>query len=104
MQSDFLKQVDNTLIPLFQTGVDGFQFIPTLMNIVVVVGVVTGLVYFFFSSAHSGVLGRASRVGIWVLMITFGASFGYTVMARISLLTKRVDDLIQLARNPLGPF
>jgi hypothetical protein len=34
-------------------------------------------------------------VGIWVLMAAFGASFGYTVMARISLLTGRMDFLYQ---------
>jgi hypothetical protein len=32
-------------------------------------------------------------VGIWVLMVAFGASFGYTVMARISLLIGRVEFL-----------
>jgi hypothetical protein len=102
LQSDFIAQVDNTIFPLLPSG--QFALIPFLTNVVVVIGVVSGLVYFFFSAAHTGVLGRTSRVGIWVLMITFGASFGYTVMARISLLTKRVDTLIELARHPLGPF
>ena len=34
-----------------------------------------------------------ARVGIWVLMLTFGAGFGYTVMARISLLAGRMTYL-----------
>ncbi|MFQ5500167.1 MAG: hypothetical protein ACE5FH_10905, partial [Candidatus Zixiibacteriota bacterium] len=60
---------------------------------VILIGVITGLVYFFFSKEHTGLFGSASRVGIWVLMITFGASFGYTVMGRISLLVGRLTFL-----------
>jgi len=32
-------------------------------------------------------------VGIWYLMITFGAAFGFTVMGRIALLAARVEFL-----------
>ena len=40
-------------------------------------------------------IGKAvSRVGIWFLMIAFGASFGYTVMGRLSLLIGRVQFLL----------
>lgn len=52
---------------------------------VLVVGLVASLVYFFFSIEHKGVVGRVARLGVWVLMIGFGASFGYTVQGRISL-------------------
>ena len=41
------------------------------------------------------IFGTASRVGIWVLMITFGASFGYTVMGRVSLLVGRLTYLFK---------
>jgi hypothetical protein len=61
---------------------------------VVVVGVITGLVYFFFSREHKGVFGGLAKTGVWFLMIAFGASFGYTVMARISLLIGRVYFLL----------
>ena len=60
----------------------------------VVLGTFCGLIYFFFSKEHKGVFGGAARVGIWFLMITFGASFGYTVMSRMSLLIGRMDYLI----------
>lgn len=101
VQSDFIKQIENT-IGLVQTT--PFDLMPILTAIVVVGGVIAGLVYFFFSAPHTGVVGGVSRVGIWVLMITFGASFGYTVMARISLLTGRLESLQTLIRNPGGPF
>ncbi len=35
-----------------------------------------------------------AKVGIWVLMITFGAAFGYTVMGRIALLAIRFEFLL----------
>src|SRR3972149_1763117 len=57
----------------------------------VLIGPRGGLAYFFFSSAHTGAHGFAARVGIWFIMIAFGASFGYPVMARVSLLIARVQ-------------
>ena len=59
-----------------------------------IVGVITGIIYFFFSKEHKGIFGGFAKIGIWFLMIAFGASFGYTVMARISLLIGRVYFLL----------
>lgn len=62
-----------------------------LSQLLIVIGVVTALIYFFFSKAHTGVFGGAAKLGIWTLMIGFGASFGFTVMARISLFINRMQ-------------
>jgi hypothetical protein len=71
---------------------------PTLAGIVaattVTVGTFCGLIYFFFSKEHRGWFGGMAQVGTWFLMITFGASFGYTVMSRMSLLLGRIDFLL----------
>jgi hypothetical protein len=61
----------------------------------VLLGLLTVLSYFFFSVPHKGIVGVGSRVGIWFLMVAFGASFGYTVMARVSLLISRVQFLLR---------
>ena len=66
-----------------------------LSQVIIFVGAVSALVYFFFSKAHTGVFGGVAKFGIWVLMIGFGASFGYTVMARISLFIQRIQDMHQ---------
>jgi len=63
-------------------------------RIVILIGTVTGLVYFYFSKEHKGLFGGVAKVGTWFLMITFGASFGYTVMSRMSLLLGRIDFLL----------
>ena len=70
-------------------------------NVLVLVGVICGLAYFFFSARHTGALGGLSRVGIWILMVGFGASFGYTVMSRISLLYGRMDFMVFDWAQPL---
>jgi hypothetical protein len=66
----------------------------SLTNILLVVGLLGTLSYFFFSMKHKGLLGGLARVGIVFLMVGFGASFGYTVMSRISLLIGRVGFLL----------
>lgn len=70
------------------------MLIEILSNLLVVIGVCAGVFYFFFSKKHTGALGVVSKVGIAFLMMSFGASFGYTVMGRISLAIGRFQDLL----------
>jgi hypothetical protein len=65
-----------------------------LWAIISLIGVVCTLVYFYFSKEHKGLLKPTARLGIIFIMIGFGASFGYTVMARVSLLIGRVQFLL----------
>ncbi len=89
-QSDLVTQVRATIQPLWING----DIVGTLSNWLIVFGVVVGILYFFFSKKHTGALGVAAKIGIWFLMISFGASFGYTVMGRISLAIGRFQDLL----------
>lgn len=61
----------------------------------VLIGSLAVIAYFYFTAPHNRVHRAASRVGIWFLMIAFGASFGYTVMARVSLLIARMQFLMR---------
>lgn len=81
-QSNAMRQMQNTILPL-----------TSFNNLVLIVGTVTGIIYFYFSKEHKGAFGGAARVGTYFLMVTFGASFGYTVMSRMSLLIGRLDFL-----------
>lgn len=93
--SNVMAQVQNSILPFFSAGygepVFSASFGTIMGNVVLVAGTFTGLVYFFFSKEHTGAFGGAAKVGIWVIMLTFGASFGYTVMSRMSLLIGRMD-------------
>ena len=60
---------------------------------IMIIGVLAVLVYFYFSIEHRGAVGAVSRLGVWYLMLGFGAAFGYTVMGRVSLLIGRMNFL-----------
>lgn len=97
LNADFVQQVRSTILPLvvFMNS-DANRTIDwnkSIQNTVIVFSVLSSLTYFYFSVEHKGIIGRISRVGIWVLMISFGASFALTVMGRITLLTMRLQFL-----------
>jgi hypothetical protein len=60
-------------------------------QLLVFIGVLAALFYFFFSKEHKGAFNGIAKFGIGILMIGFGASFGYTVMGRISLFVQRIQ-------------
>lgn len=71
-----------------------------LSNVLLLLGLLASLVYFYFSVAHTGAIGKVSRIGVWVLMIGFGASFGLTVQGRLSLAIGRAYNVLG---RTLGP-
>jgi hypothetical protein len=94
IESDLLAQVATMFDPLYVPGAEGAAAVGGILSAsLVLVGVLSVLAYFFFSVEHRGPVGGAARVGIWYLMITFGASFGFTVMGRIALLAARCEFL-----------
>ncbi|MBA7524122.1 hypothetical protein ES705_16259 [subsurface metagenome] len=89
-QRDILKQTQGTLLireafSKWDTG---------LWAIIILIGVLSVLIYFFFSKERKGIMKPAANLGIIFLMLGFGASFGYTVMSRISLLIGRLQFLL----------
>ncbi len=89
LQGYIIPQTQATLLPLW-TG----NPLTSFNNLIIVIATLATLFYFFFSKEHKGVLGVFSRIGITFIMIAFGASFGYTVMARVSLLIGRIHFLL----------
>lgn len=91
------SQLHGLVLPQMQATMQslggGGGLAAAILAIVVVVGVISTLIYFYFSKEHVGVLGVTAKVGIWFIMISFGAHFGYTVMGRVSLLIGRVQFL-----------
>lgn len=110
VSSFILKQIEDTVRPLLMlVPGDGVTFSWNLMNpassvnvIIVLIGVSSVLFYFFFSVEHSGPGKTVARTGVLFLMIAFGAAFGYTVMARMSLLIGRLTDLIEYSDPSYG--
>jgi len=87
MQSLIFEQMRASLVPFTWD-------VRTINLAIIAIGVLCTLIYFFFSVEHKGPVGVTSKIGIFFLMVSFGAGFGYTVMARISLLIGRVYFLL----------
>lgn len=68
---------------------------PGIWAIILIIGIVTTLAYFFFSRKEKSVLSPVSKVGIIFIMLGFGATFGLTVMSRVSLLIGRLQFLLR---------
>jgi len=83
MYNAVFRQLQGTVIPFSLSWVG-------LNNLLVVIFVFSTLVYFFFSKEHTGFFGGASRVGIYTIMVGFGATFGLTVMGRVALFVQRI--------------
>lgn len=93
--------INNPLVP--PPGATGWTAISSVLNnalfLVILLSVMS---YFFFSFEQRGAVARASRLGRYLLMFSFGAIFGSTIMARMSLLIGRIyfllSDWLHLAR------
>lgn len=90
-KSDFLSQMAATMVNPFSFS----SPVDIVGTILMIVGTLCGVFFFYFSKKQEGFFKVPSKIGIWFLMVSFGASFGYTVMARISLLIGRLDFLLR---------
>lgn len=90
LNSNVIQQIKATAIPL----IGDVSPMVVFNGLIVLIGTITGLLYFYFSKEHTHWFGQVGKVGIYFLMISFGASFGFAVMGRISLLIGRFMDLI----------
>jgi hypothetical protein len=94
IQAGILVHMRATWENLIIRGDGGIDVLGTIWGATILIGVLSVLCYFFFSLPHKGVYGHFTKLGIWFLMISFGASFGYTVMARLSLFVGRLQFLL----------
>ena len=63
-------------------------------TVLMLVGVICTLTYFFFSVEHRGVPGKLAKIGVIFIMISFGASFANAVAGRVTLLIGRMTFLL----------
>lgn len=92
-QATIFEQTKASLIlpSMFQPGNPW----PGIWAILLLLGILTTLAYFFFSRKEKSPLSGPSKVGIVFIMLGFGATFGLTVMSRVSLLIGRVQFLLR---------
>ena len=93
IEADVLKQIQGTMVKtaMFNNIWDPRNGL--MVGLLILIGVVCTISYFYFSREHKGALKVSANIGIWFVMIGFGATFGFTVMARVSLLIARMQFL-----------
>ena len=96
IHSDFIKQIAATASPIIATTP-----LDTMNNIIIFVGCITALSHFIFTyeGIHKGTIGWIPKVGRWMMLMAFGASFGNTVMTRFGMYAGRI---LFLLRDWLG--
>ncbi len=89
IHGEVLPQLARAIVPLSK-----FDAHTILWSLVFAIGVFSVLIYFFFSKEQDRITRRVARVGIYFLMVSFGAAFGFTVMGRVALLIGRLNFLV----------
>ncbi|HMO01396.1 MAG TPA: hypothetical protein PKD37_04555 [Oligoflexia bacterium] len=108
--SEIVPQLASSLRPLivFSGEQASFDVLESFNNIFFTVTLLSVLTYFFFSFQFAGgglaekSFNKIKTAGRLLMMICFGAFFGSTVMARLALLTERLQFLIYDFRGTLG--
>jgi hypothetical protein len=94
---DFTRRIHGEVLPQLARAIVPLSHLDThtvFYSLVFAAGVFSVLIYFFFSKEQDAVTRRVARVGIYFLMVSFGAAFGFTVMGRVALLIGRLNFLI----------
>ena len=89
---EWMAQIGDSFRPLLSRDPPYLLF----SNIIFVGTMLAVMLYFLFSFEHrSRALRNTATTGRWLMMIAFGAMFGSTVMARMSLFIGRLTYLFQ---------
>ena len=94
LRANIFEQTRGTIEPFSAISAGTLSGFGIFEAVLMVIGVVCTLTYFFFSVEHRGPINWVSKVGIAFLMIGFGSAFGNTVMGRVALLIQRIDFLL----------
>jgi len=93
IHSDFIMQVAETArTPLIAGDAMG-----TINALITFVGAVASIFHFIFTQEkmHEGAIGYIPKVGRWMMLLAFGASFGNTIMSRFGMYQGRVVFLLR---------
>lgn len=80
--SQLVAQLRATIVPLYVAG----NAAATRDNIILVLGVLSILAYFLFTTRTRGPLRHVTSAGRFMIMVTFGVAFGNVIMGRMALL------------------
>ena len=76
----------------------------TLNNILISVGTITAISFFYFSREHTGLLGYSSKIGRYFILIFLGSAFGNTIMGRTALVITMCTQLLTYPQYWMVPI
>lgn len=88
VQAELVQQISSSFV-----NVIGKTPGATINNLIMVVGTIGTVMYFFFTYKQNIAVKTGSSIGKWIMMLAFGAAFGNAVQGRISLLISRMQFL-----------
>jgi hypothetical protein len=91
VQNNVVSQIKATILLSLTNTADPATM---LGNILIVLGTITSIMFFYFSRPHTGVLGGTTKVGYYMLYIALGAYFGNVFMGRVALFNGRMTTLL----------
>lgn len=87
IKTQFLEQIRSTIS---ESTTAAYLLPKPLDGVLIAIGVLTALFYFYFTMEFKGPLNAIAKFGRYTLVAGFGGSFGLTVMSRISLFIGRL--------------
>jgi hypothetical protein len=103
-----VAQADAATNPIIPEAPVAADVLEPVGQIVAVIGTITGLMYFSFTSQRMPrrLLGRimngGARVGHWFIFIGFGAAYGGVLVAGLAFFADRVQYLIEVLEKISG--
>lgn len=94
MDARILRQLSATIEPFGAMGLGELSGVDIFNAILGLIAVITVMVYFFYTRPDNKPVRAISNTGIYFLMVFFGATFGYTVTSRLTLLIGRIEFLL----------
>jgi hypothetical protein len=94
LDARILRQLSATIEPFSAMGLGVLSPAEIFNAILGLIAVVTVMVYFFYTRPDNKPVRAISETGIYFLMVFFGATFGYTVTSRLTLLIGRIEFLL----------
>ena len=89
-----IDQVEASVVPFVVFEKGEIVWFDSLNNIIMFIGLASVMFYFYYTKKSKGLFGKIRNVGLIYLMVAFGAAFGYTIIARISLLIGRLNFIL----------
>lgn len=95
LMAQVVTPIAQSMLPIINTSIENL-----FNNLLIIIGTLTALIYFIYTTEHEGPIGYLSRIGRYLMMIAFGQAIGSKVItftsAFLGVLTYLLSDWLGL--------